>query len=152
MNAKHNRTNRSDIPLSAEVLRLLADASDESARLQHVYIGTEHLVLALSSPTGDTASLLALAVEPTRVHTVIEETVQRGRDAVARMTHRPLTSRTKTAFSFAAENARALGHTHIRVADLVVGLMRERMNIGAQVLAGEGLTEQRAYEYARRSN
>jgi ATP-dependent Clp protease ATP-binding subunit ClpC len=152
MNAKRTSgTNPTDMPLSEAVLRLLADASDESARLRHEYIGTEHLVLALSRPTGDTSPLVALSVEPKRVHTMIEETIGRGRAAVAPRINRPLTSRTKTAFSFAAESARALGHAHVGVADLVVGLMRERMNIGAQVLAGEGLTEERALEFARQS-
>lgn len=144
-------TNPTDVPLSAAVLQLIARAKDESARLQHEYIGTEHLVLALSQQADDAAPLVALAVEPQRVYTLISETIGRGRVALASDIERPFTSRTKHAFSLAAESAHELGHRHIGVAHLLVGLMRERLNIGAQVLADRGLTEERAYEYARHS-
>jgi ATP-dependent Clp protease ATP-binding subunit ClpC len=152
MDGKHHHAmSPTDVPLSAAVLQLIADAKDESAHLRHEYIGTEHLVLALSRQAGDAAPLAALAVEPQRVYTLISETVGRGRVALEPEIERPFTSRTKRAFSLAAESAHQLGHTHIGVAHLLVGLLRERLNIGAQVLAHAGLTEERAYEYAQQS-
>jgi ATP-dependent Clp protease ATP-binding subunit ClpC len=153
MDGKHREaTNPADVPLSVAVLQLIADAKDESARLRHEYIGTEHLVLALSRQAGDVAPLPALAVDPQRVCTRISEIIQRGSIALRPDLERPFTSRTKSALALAAESARQLGHTHLGVAHLLVGLMRERMNIGAQVLADEGLTVERAYDYARQNS
>ena len=142
-------TNPADLPLSAATLQLISDANDEAARLQHEYIGTEHLVLALSQLTGDASPLPALVVEPQRVYTRISEIVRRGSVGAGPDIERPFTSRTKQTFSLAAESARELGHTHVGVSHVLVGLMRERMNIGAQVLRDEGLAEDRAYEFAR---
>jgi len=131
------------------VVQLIAQANNESASRQDEYIGTEHLVLALSQPGNAAMPLLALAIEPQRFYTMIGNAIQRGRAPVRSDVERPLTSRTKQAFSLAATAARELGHSHIGVPHLIVGLMRERVNIGAQVLADQGLTEQRAFELAR---
>src|SRR5262249_41073816 len=51
----------------------------------------------------------------------------------------------------AAESARELGHARVGVPHILVGLMRERLGIAAQVLTDEGLAEERAYEFARHS-
>ena len=153
MDRKHpEATNPGGVPLSVAALQVIADAKQESARRQHEYIGIEHFVLALSQRTGDAAPLPALAVDAQRVYTTISDIIQHGSSALTPDAERPLTSRTKTALSLAAESARQLGHSHIGVADLLVGLMREGRNIGAQVLAGEGLTVDRANDYARQNS
>lgn len=141
--------NPTDVPLSVAMRELIAAAKNESVQRQHEYIGTEHLVLALSRQTGGAAALRALALDPQRVYDLIDGTIRRGDAMLEPNLERPFTSRTKTALSFAQESARQSGRTHIAVADLLVGLMRERMNIGAQVLASEGLTVERAQDYAR---
>ncbi len=93
--------------------------------------------------------LLVLGVDRQRVYTLVDETIRRGIAPVTTDIERPFTSRTKQAFSLAA--AHELGHSRIDVPHLLVGLMRERLNIGAQVLADQGLTEERAFEFARDS-
>jgi ATP-dependent Clp protease ATP-binding subunit ClpA len=153
MDGKHRAaTKPTDVPLSAAVRQLIADANDESARCQHEYLGTEHLVLALSRQASDGAPLPALGVDPKRVNTLIDGTIKRGNVAPGPDFERPFTSRTKSVFSFAAESARELGHPHVGVADLLVGLMRERLNLGAQVLTDEGLTLERARDFAQRNS
>jgi ATP-dependent Clp protease ATP-binding subunit ClpA len=142
--------NPTELPLGPDLVQLIVHAKEESARLQHAYVGTQHLVLALSQQAG-AAPLVALAVDPKRVHLLINQTITRGNAGESSAVERRFTSRTKRAFSLAAETARELAHAQIGVADLLVGLMRERMNIGAQVLADQGLTEKRAYAYARQS-
>jgi ATP-dependent Clp protease ATP-binding subunit ClpC len=141
--------NPTDLPLSADVIRLITVANDESTRRDHEYIGTEHLVLAMTEPSNSAASLLALSVEPERVHTLIDDTIRRGNRALPADLERPFTSRTKDAFSLAAAAAHELGHSHIGVPHLLGGLMREQKNIGAQVLADSGLTAERAFELAK---
>jgi ATP-dependent Clp protease ATP-binding subunit ClpC len=142
-------SNPTDVPLGAALRELIAAAKHESVQRQHEYIGTEHLVLALSRQTGDAAALRALALDPQRVYDLIDGTIRRGSGALGPDLERPFTTRTKSVLSFAAESARQLGRTHVGVAHLIVGLMRERMNIAAQVLASEGLTVDRAQDYAR---
>jgi ATP-dependent Clp protease ATP-binding subunit ClpC len=144
-------TSSAELPLTEATLQLIADAREEAARLQHEYVGTEHLVLALSRQAADATLLVALGVDPQRVHTSIGDIVRRGSAALERTTERPFTMRTKRSFALAAESARELGHTRVDIAHVLVGLLRERSNIGAQVLTGEGLTVERADEYARRS-
>lgn len=141
--------NPTELPLSAGVRRLIADATQEATRLDHEYIGTEHLVLALSHQVGDAAPLRALTVDTQRLDATITGIIQRGRRALEPSLERPFTSRTKRAFALAAATARDLSHTDIDVPHVLVGLLRERLNIGAQVLADQGLTLERAYEYAR---
>jgi ATP-dependent Clp protease ATP-binding subunit ClpC len=141
--------NPTDLPLSPDVVRLITEAKEESARRQHEYIGTEHLLLALSQHGDAATSLLALAIEPQRVYTLIDDTIRRGAGPVASDVERPFTSRTKQAFVLAGSAAQELGHSQIGVPHLLVGLMRERKGIAAQVLADQGLTEERAFELAR---
>ena len=137
------------IPLGTGVLQVIAGAKEESARLQHEYVGTEHVVLALARSGGNGAPLADFGVDPERVYTQVCGVIGRGSAMPNPDADRPLTSRTKRAFSLAADAARELGHADIGVAHLLVGLMRERMNIGAQVLADYGLTEEGALEHAR---
>src|SRR5215831_12867335 len=138
-----------DLPLSLAVVGLIDRANDEAARHSHEYIGTEHLVLALSQPDAPQNPLLALRVERQRLYALIDEIIRRGSAPTSADIERPFTSRTKQTFSFAAAVARELGHARIEVPHLLVGLMRERKGIGAQVLADQGLTEERALEFAR---
>ncbi|HEY9516507.1 MAG TPA: Clp protease N-terminal domain-containing protein, partial [Gemmatimonadaceae bacterium] len=63
---------------------------------------------------------------------------------------RPYTSRTQQAFAFAAASARAAGHAEVGVEHLLVGLLRERKNFGAQVLQHCGLTVDQAVAHVQR--
>jgi len=141
--------NPTDLPLSQDVVRLIAAANDESTRRHHEYIGTEHLMLALTEPGVETPSLAALEIEPRRIHTLVDDTIERGNRPLPADLDRPFTTRTKEAFSLAAAAARELGHSEVAVPHLLVGLMREEKNIAAQVLTDSGLTAERAFEFAR---
>lgn len=141
--------NPTDLPLGLDVVHLVDRASEESVLRDHEYVGTEHLLLALSHLQDAASPLVALGIDRRRVNTLIDETIRRGNAPVASDIERPFTSRTKQAFSLAAAAAHELGHSRIDVPHLLVGMMRERLNIGAQVLADQGLTEERALEFAR---
>lgn len=141
--------NPTDLPLSAEVVRLITVANDESIRRRHEYIGTEHFMLALTHQADTSATLVALAIEPQRIEAIIDETIRSGDRPIAANIERPFTTRTNQAFSLAADAARELGHTQIGVPELLVGFMREQKGIAAQVLTDSGLTADRAFEFAR---
>ncbi len=139
------------LPFTDAARRLLANARAESDHLRHEYIGTEHLALALARQSGDSASLLRLGVDWEQVSSVVTGIIAPGQSAPVLGKERPFTSRTKRGFALAGASARALGHAAVGVEHLVLGLMRERVGIGAQALAQHGLTEAGALEQVRRT-
>ena len=142
--------NTGDLPFTDAARQLLADARSESDRLQHEYVGTEHLVLALTRQPDDAATLARLGIDREQVRALIAMKITPGHAAPALGVERPYTSRTKQAFSFAAESARTLGHTRVGVEHLLVGMLRERKSFGAQVLQRCGLTAEQALEQVQR--
>lgn len=131
-----------NVQLADDTLELIAEARQQAIRMRHEYIGTEHLLLALTrSDVDHTPSLLVeLGVDVARAHRLLEETVKGGRDPVPADLDRPFTSRTKIVFAHAEEAARALGQPRVDVGHVVYGIMREQRGIAAQVLHDGGLT------------
>jgi ATP-dependent Clp protease ATP-binding subunit ClpC len=144
--------NVGDLPLADDAVRLLAEARVESDRLHHEYLGAEHLVLALTRRAGDpaTAPLAPLGVDGDRVRQTLAATLPAGHGALAPGAERPVTSRTRSALALAAESARAIGHPRVGTGHVLVGVLREGRNIGAQVLQHHGLTAVAAAAHARR--
>lgn len=126
--------------------RLLVAARRESDRLRHDYIGTEHLVLALTRQSDHRALLIGLGVDCDRVRRLMEETVRPGKAATTARRERPYTSRTKKSFSMAAETARAAGDAAVGVEHILAGLYCEGRNIGAEILQRCGLTAEQVAE------
>jgi ATP-dependent Clp protease ATP-binding subunit ClpC len=140
---------KSDPQFTDSARQLLDEARDESDRLHHEYIGPEHVVFALARQPDD-AVLARLGIDPEQVRAALERIILPGKTAPPAGMPRPFTWRIKRSLDFAVECARTIGHDHVGVEHLVVGLMRERMNIGAQVLQELGLTPERADEEVRR--
>ncbi|HTE45052.1 MAG TPA: Clp protease N-terminal domain-containing protein, partial [Gemmatimonadaceae bacterium] len=82
---------------------LLADANRAASRLGHEYIGTEHIVLALTDGNVDvvTAAFERTGVDPRKVHVAISGVVASGRTEQSSELKRPYTARTKTSFALA---------------------------------------------------
>ena len=140
-----------DLPFTDAARQLLADASSEADGLQHEYIGTEHLLLALTRQSVDAATLARFGVDREQVRTLLLATVVPSRAAPAPRVARPYTSRTEKVFSLARESARNLRHAGVGVEHLLVGMFREGRGIAAQVLQHFGLTEERALTEVKRS-
>lgn len=121
-------------------------ANDEAGMLRHEYVGIEHLLLGLLRQQDGSvvAALSRLGVTPSKLRDVIAATVKPGRDDAEGVGLRPFTSRCKTVLSEAGREASGLGHAKISAGDLLVGLLREKMGIGAQVLANAGVDVQSA--------
>jgi len=129
--------------------QLLAAAQMEAERLRHEYIGTEHVVLALTRD-GDGATVLTrLGLDREQVRASLEGIVTSGQATLPRAAERPYTSRTRQAVSLAVECAETAGRKAVGVEHLVVGLLRERLNLGAQVLQEHGLTVEQAETVVR---
>lgn len=124
--------------------QLLAEARAEADRLRHDYVGTEHVVLAMTQDEEATTLLARLGVDGDRVRGALDAVVRPGHATLPPAAERPYTSRTRQAIGLAAESADAEGSASVGIEHLIVGLLRERLNLGAQVLQQQGLTEERA--------
>ncbi len=115
-------------------------AKQEAQRLNHEYIGTEHLLLGLAmegSDVGATA-MRNLGVDLSALRTEVEKLVKSGPDVVT-MGKRPQTPRAKVAIEYAIGEARALNHNYVGTEHILLGLLRESEGIAAQVLMNLGL-------------
>ncbi len=126
--------------------RSIVLAQEEARRLQHNYIGTEHVLLGLlGEETGVAARVakgfgLTLAVGREDVLAII------GRGKGASSGHIPFTPRAKKCLELALREALQLGHDYIGTEHVLLGIVREGEGVGAQILlrhAGS-LTEIRA--------
>lgn len=131
-----------DAPLADSALEVLALAREEASRLQHEYVGTEHVALALMRLREGTAAraLDELALDRDAVRAMIASMVRPGSVAVAPSVALPYTSRTQAALDLAAEGAAALGHDSVGAEHLLLGLLREARGIGGQILLHHGLS------------
>jgi len=119
--------------------RVLALAQEEAQRLNHNYIGTEHLLLGLVREESGVAArvLKDLGVEPKALRKGVEEMIGRGQRKV--LGKIGLTPRTKRVIELAVDEARRLGHHYIGTEHLLLGLAREGEGIAVDVLKSLGV-------------
>jgi ATP-dependent Clp protease ATP-binding subunit ClpC len=123
------------------VRKVLAMAREEAIRLQHDYVGTEHILLGLIREGEGVAAavLMNLNVDLEQIHERIEESVKKGKATIA-LGELPYTSRAKKVLEYAMAEARELNHSYVGTEHLLLGLLREEKGIAAQVLNSLGLT------------
>ena len=116
-------------------------AREEAIRLQHDYVGTEHILLGLiREGEGVAAAVLQhLSVDLEQIHERVEESVRKGKATIA-LGELPYTSRAKKVLEFAMKEARELTHSYVGTEHLLLGLLREEKGIAAQVLNSLGVT------------
>jgi ATP-dependent Clp protease ATP-binding subunit ClpA len=120
-------------------------ARQEAQRLNHDYIGTEHILLGLVAG-GDsvgTATLKALGVRPEQVRSAVQAAASPGRKP-ATLGQLPFTPGSKTVLEDALEEAQGLGHSYIGTEHLLLGLVRDGHGIAGDVLAGLGVSRDAA--------
>ena len=123
------------------VRKVLAMAREEAIRLQHDYVGTEHILLGLiREGEGVAAAVLTnLNVDLDAVHEGVEESVRKGKATIA-LGELPYTSRAKKVLEYAMAEAREMNHSYVGTEHLLLGLLREEKGIAAQVLNSLGVT------------
>src|SRR6266404_1902163 len=120
--------------------RVILIAQEEAKRLNHDYVGTEHILLGLIAlGEGVAAQVLAnLGVDLRRVRAEIEKIVGTG-DNVMLLGEIPFTPRAKKVLELAVEEAQNMGHSHVGTEHLLLGLIREEEGVAAQVLENLGV-------------
>jgi ATP-dependent Clp protease ATP-binding subunit ClpC len=122
--------------------RALQVAGDEATALQHEYIGTEHILLALlHDRTGAAATILTtLGCDIAGIRAKIEEIAKRGTATAPLGSQRPYTSRAKKVLELAMISARDDNRSPVGTHHLLLGLLLEEKGIAAQVLVHSGVT------------
>lgn len=131
------------ISFTLRARRVLELAKEEAHRLNHNYIGTEHILLGLIREVDGLAAkvLTNLGVKLSNVRSDVEFIIGRGDRYV--MGEIGLTPRAKKVIELALDEARRLSHSHLGTDHLLLGLIREGEGIAAGVLERFGVNLER---------
>ena len=128
---------------------MLSEAGGEAQALNHEYIGTEHLLLALLGARDGrgAAAIRRLGIDRHAAVNRVLEIVQRGRGIhhVSSAALLPLTSRAKKVLELGRDQARALNDGRIGSEHLLLGLVAEAKGVAAQVLGDAGVDFAKAH-------
>ncbi len=120
--------------------KVILIAQEEAKRLNHDYVGTEHILLGLVAlGEGVAAQVLTnLGVDFRKVRQEIEKIVGTG-DNMMLLGEIPFTPRAKKVLEYAVEEAQHMGHSYIGTEHILLGLIREEEGVAARVLENLGL-------------
>jgi len=120
------------------------EAQNAARDLDHNYVGTEHLLLALAGDPDSIAgkALAGWEISRDQIRDDILERV--GRGEASSPGHIPFTPRAKKVLELALREALSLGHNYIGTEHMLLGVVREKDGVGAQILADRGVTADRA--------
>src|SRR5881409_1180524 len=129
------------------VRKVMYLAREEAARLQHDYIGTEHLLLGvIREGEGIAATVLNnLGLDLERIRQEVENMVSASGGTMT-IGEIPFTPRAKRVLELAVEEARSLGHNYVGTEHLLLGLIREGEGVAAKVLLELGVDRKRVRE------
>ena len=140
------------------IKKVLDFAREEAIRLQHEYVGTEHILLGLlREGEGVAAAVLTNIVlgerrEPSRrdvrdclemIREKVEDAVRPGNVGIA-VGELPYTSRAKKVLEFAMAESREFNHSYVGTEHVLLGLLREEKGIAAEVLNQVGVSLEQA--------
>jgi ATP-dependent Clp protease ATP-binding subunit ClpA len=118
--------------------RVVVLAEEEARMLKHNWIGTEHILLGLIREGDGVAAKalesLGISLPPARqqVEEIIGQVPQVPSEAI------PFTPRSKKVLELSLRESQQLGHDYIGTEHILLGLVRERDGVAAQVLVKLG--------------
>lgn len=120
--------------------RVILIAQEEAKRLNHDYVGTEHILLGLIALSEGRASQVFrnLGIDSKKVRSEIENMVGPG-DNMLLLGELPFTPRAKKVLEFAVEEAQQMSHSYIGTEHILLGLIREEEGVASRVLENLGL-------------
>jgi ATP-dependent Clp protease ATP-binding subunit ClpC len=122
-------------------VRVIMAAQSEAKRLGADYVGAEHLLLGMLREEESTIvkALEYFHADPAVIQARLEEEATREKRAEIGP-EIPFNAQMKKVIELAWEEARGLGHSHVGVEHLFLGILREGAGITGRVLAEAGLT------------
>ena len=132
-------------PFTERARKVLDFAREESSRLSHNYIGTEHFLLGLLDvPDGVAMQVLdTMGVEPGKIRSAINVIINHPERILAGG-EIGLTPRAKKVIELAVDEARRMNLPYVGTEHLLLGLIREGEGIAAGVLANVGVNFEKA--------
>jgi ATP-dependent Clp protease ATP-binding subunit ClpC len=129
--------------------RVVVNAQEEARRLDHSYVGPEHLLLGLIREGSGVATkaLDALGIEPDRVREQVEEQVGRGQASPSGRI--PFTPAAKQTLELSLSESQHLGHSYIGTEHILLGLIRGGDEVAGRLLTGLGADLDRTREQVR---
>lgn len=127
--------------------RVILLANEEAQRLNHEYIGTEHLLLGIINQgeprNGDSGGIAAkilrsreeVGLEKIRIE--IGKQVKSGPEMIT-MGKLPMTPRAKNVMEYAFEERKSMNHQYLSTGHLLIGLLREHGGVAELVLRSFG--------------
>ena len=124
--------------------RVVVLAQEEARTLNHPYVGTEHILLALVREGGGIAAqaLESLGITEEAARQQVEEVVGSVQPGPQKG-HLAFTPRAKKTLRLSLREAIALGHAHIGTEHILLGLVRADEGVAMQILAGLGVDSAR---------
>ncbi|MBR4355888.1 MAG: ATP-dependent Clp protease ATP-binding subunit [Elusimicrobiaceae bacterium] len=121
--------------------KIILIAQEEAKRLNHDYVGTEHILLGLSAIDGTVSHkiLSGMGVTFRKVRQEIEKMVGIG-DTIMLLGEIPFTPRAKAVLEFSVEESQILGTEHIGTEHILLGLIREEEGMASKILENLGLS------------
>ncbi len=131
--------------------RVVIMANDEARKLNHHYIGTEHILLGLlrEGEGVPTRALESLGISLEGVRQQVEEIIGHGPEAPGG--HIPFTPRAKEVLELSLREALQLGHNYIGTEHILLGLIHKGEGVANRILADMGADADRVRERVLRS-
>lgn len=131
--------------------RVLSLAQEEAERLNHNYIGSEHVLIGLLREEGGVAGrvLRELGLDAARVQAMVER-LSGGPGTRTPFTKIELSPSTKRLLELAVEEARRMGQHYISTEHLLLGLARQNEGLAIDVLRKFGISPEQIRRQTRR--
>lgn len=131
--------------------RVLSLAQEEAERLNHSYIGSEHVLIGLLREEGGVAGrvLRELGLDAVRVQAMVER-LSGGPGTRTPFTKTELSPSTKRILELAVEEARRMGQHYISTEHLLLGLVRQNEGLAIDVLRKFGISAEQVRRQTRR--
>lgn len=139
-----NVTTKESSGFTPDTLQVIALARKEAERLDHNFLGTEHVLLGLIKH-GHNRAVRALVMQGVNLETMCAELEKEvGRGPLPRMIGNiPYTPRVKKVVALAQKEAKQLNHNYVGTDHLLLGLLREGDGVAAKVLRSFGVDIER---------
>lgn len=123
--------------------KIMLLANSEAIRLNHEYVGTEHILLGLVKERSGVGAYVirSLQIDLDKVVRETERFIQPGPVEVSPQ-RLPLTPRARRVLDYACEEACSLEHDFVGSEHMLLGLLAEQEGFGAQLLMHLGLNPQ----------
>lgn len=115
-------------------------AQEHAKRLNHDYLGSEHILLAITDIDDSIAAIALknLGVDLKKLRMTIEESIGVGQSMML-LGEIPLSTQAKKIIEYAVEEAQKLGHNYIGSEHIILALVKDEEGIGARILNHMGV-------------